>query len=123
MRVSTFCLCLGVVAAFGCESASASESSTAQGGRVDGASAKRLVAEGATLLDVRSAGEFSGGHVPGAVNVPVDQLAARVGELDKSKAVVTYCAVGARSAQAAALLRDKGFVVHDLGSRRAWPSN
>lgn len=122
MRVLTVCVVLFAIAASGCESASTTGESSAPGGRVDGARAQQLVAAGATLLDVRSPGEFSGGHAPGAVNVPVDQLGARLGELDKSKPVVTYCAVGARSAQAASLLRDNGFVVHDLGSLRAWPS-
>ncbi|MBI3201601.1 MAG: rhodanese-like domain-containing protein [Polyangiaceae bacterium] len=91
------------------------------GGRVDGTRAKQLVAEGATLLDVRSPSEFAEGHAPGAKNIPVDEVAARAGELDKSKPVVTYCAVGARSRVAAASLRASGFTVHDLGSLSAWP--
>lgn len=130
MRAFAIPLLLTSASLIGCEAADAAPTSgsapaaapaAAAGGRVDGARAKQLVAEGATLLDVRSAAEFAEGHAPGARNIPVGEVGARVAELDKSKPVVTYCAVGARSRQAAAELRERGFTVYDMGSLSAWP--
>ena len=88
---------------------------------VDGAKARELVKQGAQLVDVRSAGEYAGGHVAGAKNIPVDQLARRLGELDKGKPVVLYCQSGGRSRSAGNLLLAQGFAaVYDLGPMRAW---
>ncbi len=92
-------------------------------GKVAPDKARELVAGGATLLDVRSPGEFGGGHVRGAKNVPVQELASRIGEVGaKDKPVVVYCASGMRSASAASMLRRAGFQsVHDLGAMARWP--
>lgn len=91
-------------------------------GRIPSADAKALVAKGALLCDVRSPGEFASGHLPGAVNIPVGELKARVGELgDKSKPVIVYCASGARSAMARSSLKGMGFTeVFNLGSIANW---
>ncbi len=73
----------------------------------------RLLAKivaGALVVDVRSRGEFEGGHYDGAINLPVDTLAKqtkRIGALDRP--VIVYCASGGRSSQAAAILRGAGF--------------
>lgn len=64
---------------------------------------RRLVESGALLLDVRTREEFSGGHVPSAVNIPVQELASRLGETER--AVVVHCRSGGRSAQASTMLR------------------
>ena len=73
--------------------------------RISGGEARKLVAEGAMLLDVRSAEEFSGGHIDGAVSIPIQQLSGRLGELgDKSDTIVVYCQSGSRSAMARRLL-------------------
>lgn len=84
--------------------------------------AKALVSNGATLVDVRSPGEFAGGHVAGAKNVPVGELAARAaGTTPQDKPVVVYCASGVRSARAASLLKAAGYAdVHDLGGMHRW---
>ncbi|MDH4282452.1 MAG: rhodanese-like domain-containing protein [Myxococcales bacterium] len=91
-------------------------------GRISGSEARALVATGATLIDVRSPGEFSGGHVEGAINIPVGELSGRLAELgDKTGEIVLYCQSGARSAMAKRLLERKGFEnVHDLGSMGQW---
>jgi phage shock protein E len=91
-------------------------------GKVDGAQARRLVAEGATLVDVRTPAEYRAGHIAGALNVPVDQLLQRAAELgDRDRPVVLYCRSGRRSALAARKLRELGFEqVYDLGPKRAW---
>lgn len=78
--------------------------------------AREIVAQGGTLLDVRTPGEFAGGHLDGAINIPVDALASRIGELPADKPVVVYCRSGRRSAIAADLLAQKGFKVTDIGT-------
>ena len=83
--------------------------------------AKQLVASGAALIDVRSPGEFSSGHITGAKNVPVGDLARRASEIPKEKDVIVYCASGMRSASAARTLKGLGFgKVHDLGAMSRW---
>jgi phage shock protein E len=91
-------------------------SSLAGPARLEVSEARKLIAAGARLLDVRTPAEFAGGHLKGAVNIPVQELAGRLGELDKSETVLVYCASGGRSASAARLLGSAGFgKVHDLG--------
>lgn len=72
----------------------------------------RLVAEGATLVDVRTPEEFASGHLEGARNIPVDQIAERAAELPRAKTVTAR--PGSRSAMAAATLARAGFTVRDL---------
>jgi len=90
--------------------------------RVDGAEAKRLVAAGARLVDVRDAASYAGGHLPGAINVPVEDVAARAAEIGPAGAsVVLYCKSGVRSAKAASILAGLGYLhVYDLGSYLNW---
>jgi phage shock protein E len=65
---------------------------------------------GARIVDVRTPDEFADGAYPGAVNIPLAALQARLGELEpKDKPIVLYCASGARSAQAARILKQAGF--------------
>lgn len=91
------------------------------GGAKDSAAAHELVSGGAVLLDVRTPAEFASGHIDGARNIPVDQIAARSKEIDKATPVVVYCRSGARSAAAANTLRGLGFAkVEDLGAMSNW---
>ncbi len=70
----------------------------------------QLVKQGAVILDVRTKGEFDGGHIKGALNIPVDQLRNNLNKLkDKSKPIITCCASGMRSASAKALLKASGY--------------
>ncbi len=68
-----------------------------------------LRASGAVFVDVRTPGEFASGNRPGSINIPLDAIAARAGELDKEKPVVLCCASGARSGAAAGILKAMGF--------------
>lgn len=70
--------------------------------------------ERTTLLDVRTPREYAGGHVPGAVNIPVDELRNRLGELDPEKEVYEYCQVGVRAHTAQRILRQHGFRVRNI---------
>lgn len=84
---------------------------------VTGREARHLVAEGAVLVDVRSAFEYAMNHLDGAINIPVEELASRTSELDPSAEIVVYCLSGHRSEQAAQILTGADFThVHDLGS-------
>jgi phage shock protein E len=87
-----------------------------------GPEARRLVEAGAVLLDVRSPEEFSGGHIEGAINIPVQELDRRLADVGAhDRAVVVYCRSGMRSARASAMLKDAGFsAVHDLGGIGRW---
>ncbi len=78
--------------------------------------ARAMVAAGAHLVDVRTPHEFAQGALPGAINVPLQQLLAGVQQLDHEKPVILYCASGMRSQQAAQALSLFGRdAVHDLG--------
>jgi rhodanese-related sulfurtransferase len=75
---------------------------------------------GAQVVDVRSLAEFAGGHAPGSVNVPLDELEQRVNELDPDRPVIVCCASGTRRAMAAHRLRRHGFKrVLNAGSWRS----
>lgn len=67
--------------------------------------------ENAVFLDVRTPAEFGDGHVDGALLIPVDELEARIGELDalRDERIVLYCRTGRRSGIAMDLLRQHGF--------------
>jgi hydroxyacylglutathione hydrolase len=64
---------------------------------------------GAVLLDVRGAGEYGAGHIPGSLNVPVAELEARLDELPRGQPLIVHCQTGARAAIAVSLLRAGGF--------------
>ena len=67
-----------------------------------------LVKQGAIILDVRSKGEYSGGHIKGSINVSVDALSNNLAKLkDKNKTILTCCASGMRSASAKSILKSK----------------
>lgn len=66
------------------------------------------------LLDVRTSEEFVEGHLPEAINIPVDELRQRSNELPKDRPIVAYCQVGQRGYLATRLLRQRGFDVVNL---------
>jgi rhodanese-related sulfurtransferase len=88
---------------------------------VSAAQAAALADGGAVLLDVREPHEWQAGHAPRARHIPLSQLSRRAAELPHSRAVVTVCRSGARSARAAAMLARDGREVSNLaGGMRAW---
>ncbi|HYG69276.1 MAG TPA: rhodanese-like domain-containing protein, partial [Anaeromyxobacteraceae bacterium] len=67
-------------------------------GVIDGATARTLVAKGVKVVDVRTPAEFQRGHVPGALNIPHDEMAKRHAELGPpSTPVILYCRSGRRT--------------------------
>ena len=74
-----------------------------------------------TTVDVRERGEYAQGHVPGAVLVPMGQLASRLAELDRSSRIHVVCASGNRSKAMTDLLVTQGFdAVSVAGGTQAW---
>ena len=77
---------------------------------------RKMLNEGAQLVDVRSPDEYRSGALQGAINHPVQWLGAGRTLEDKETPVVVYCATGARSRVAQQILQAAGFKqVHDLG--------
>jgi rhodanese-related sulfurtransferase len=76
---------------------------------VDVKGVQKAAADGVRIVDVRSVGEFEGGHVPGAQNVPLDQFQSVSSQWDKNAPVLVYCQTGARSAEAVSMLEQAGF--------------
>ena len=62
------------------------------------------------ILDVRTMSEFQSGHIEEAMNIPIDELQTRIGELNKSIEIIVYCGSGHRSSQAIKILVDNGFI-------------
>jgi len=77
-----------------------------------------LVKNGALILDVRTKGEFSTGHVKGAVNIPLQELSSGMKKLkNKDQVIITCCASGMRSASAKGVLKNAGYAnVHNGGA-------
>jgi molybdopterin/thiamine biosynthesis adenylyltransferase/rhodanese-related sulfurtransferase len=88
------------------------------------ADAVRLAADGYRIIDVREQVEWNEGHIPGATLLPLADLAARAAELlpDRDQPLLLHCAVGARSARAAAYLAGIGYtsVANLAGSLAEW---
>jgi rhodanese-related sulfurtransferase len=82
--------------------------------------ARRLLAQGALLLDVGDREEYADGHLDGALNIPSEELGPRQAELgDRGRPIVTYARSHFRSARAAQALRGIGFQdVFNIGTLR-----
>ena len=86
---------------------------------VSASEAHRLLASGAVVIDVRTAGEFRSGHLPQARNIPLNELSEEIGRQvpDKNGAVLVHCQAGGRSEMAKRRLQKMGYAnVHNLGS-------
>jgi phage shock protein E len=91
------------------------EAATATAKKQDPAAARTLIANGAVVIDVRSAQEVTEGALPTATNIPVDEVASRLDDIetlvggDKAKPIVVYCRTGRRSRLAQQQLEAAGF--------------
>ena len=71
---------------------------------------EKMIKAGAKVFDIRSTQEFSSGAYPGAKNIPVDEVSARLAEFgEKEKPIILYCASGARSGRAKMILENAGY--------------
>ena len=75
----------------------------------------RLLREGATIVDIRSADEYREGHVPGALHIPLPELLRSLPTIPKDRPVITCNAEDALSATAAEILAAHGFKAYDGG--------
>jgi len=75
-----------------------------------------LVKNGASIIDVRTPGEYQIGHIKGSINIPLQSLNSNIARIKKDKPVITCCASGMRSASAKSILLSNGFAeVHNGG--------
>lgn len=81
-------------------------------------SLKSAIDQGAFLVDVRTPGEFAGGHVKGSVNIPLDRIASQIQSFRNKGTVVVFCQSGMRSAQAQSLLKSMG--IADVINGGSW---
>jgi len=88
-------------------------------GQIATGEAREFLLHGALLIDVRTPAEFSAGHLPQAINIPLDQLESEVPRRapQKDKVLLLHCQSGARSATAQRQLRALGYMrAYNLGS-------
>jgi len=76
---------------------------------------REAVTNGALIIDVRTGGEYRGGHVAGSRNIPLDELEHALDTLPKDKPIVFCCASGMRSGNAAHIAKARGFVALNGG--------
>lgn len=76
---------------------------------------KAAVDSGAYVLDVRTPQEFAEGHIASAVNLPLDQVQGRSGEVPGDRPVYVICRSGSRSAQASQILQKAGKDIRNVG--------
>jgi len=73
------------------------------------------------IVDVRTKDEYGGGHLEGALLIPVQELEGRLDELAKDDALIVYCRSGGRSRNASEILVSNGFQrVYDMGGINTW---
>ncbi len=76
----------------------------------------QLVKDGAVILDVRTPGEYAGGHIKGSKNIPLQSIQQNLSKIPKDKVIITCCASGMRSGSAKSILLSNGFKeVHNGG--------
>lgn len=76
----------------------------------------QLVKDGAVILDVRTPGEYAGGHIKGSKNIPLQSIQQNLSKIPKDKVIITCCASGMRSGSAKSILLSSGFKeVHNGG--------
>jgi len=81
--------------------------------------------EAPVVIDVRTAEEYATGHIPGALNIPFDQVAERISEVDAPHGVALYCMIGPRARKGEAALLASGYetVLHIEGGFAAWEAS
>lgn len=78
---------------------------------------KEQLAAGAVIIDVRSEGEYGGGHIKGSKNIPLNKLAGKLDSVKKlNKPIICVCASGMRSSQATNYLKQNGLQAYNGGS-------
>lgn len=84
----------------------------------DNSALKQAIENGAFLVDVRTPGEFAGGSLKGAVNIPLDKVGSQLAKFKGKKNIVVFCRSGNRSSQAKSILENNGF--HNVINGGTW---
>jgi rhodanese-related sulfurtransferase len=84
--------------------------------------ALRSSGQAPVVIDVRTAGEYASGHIPGAIHIPFDEVATRISEVEAPNGVALYCMMGPRARKGEAALLGAGYtsVRHLDGGLAAW---
>ncbi len=84
--------------------------------------ARRDAGAGPVVIDVRTPDEYASGHIPGAINIPFDEVAERIAEIETPQGVALYCMVGPRARKGETALLAAGYakVLHIEGGLAAW---
>jgi len=84
--------------------------------------ARQTSGDAPVVIDVRTAAEFATGHIPGALNIPFDQVADRISEVQAPNGVALYCMMGPRARKGESALLSAGYtsVLHIDGGLSAW---
>lgn len=77
---------------------------------------KKMVAEGALILDVRTPKEFATGHIENSKNISIQKLKNKLSKLSKDRIIITVCASGMRSGSAKIVLNNNGFTAYNGGA-------
>jgi rhodanese-related sulfurtransferase len=121
MRRLAIGIALGVIAA---SAAVAEEPESSQAPSITSAALHAQLESGKApvVIDVRTPAEYATGHIPGAVNIPFDQVAKRIAYVDAPHGVALYCMVGPRARKGESALLDAGYeeVFHIEGGLSAW---
>jgi phage shock protein E len=87
------------------------------GGNTNKEAVQSAINKGALLVDVRTPAEFASGSVPGAINIPLDQVQEKMNSFKNKKSIVVFCRSGSRSNQAKTILEQNGINnVHNGGT-------
>ena len=85
---------------------------------------KTIIEQGAFLVDVREPGEFAGGTVKGAVNIPLGSVASQLAKFKGKENIIVFCRSGNRSGNAVNIMKKEGFNAFNLvGGIGAFPKN
>ncbi len=84
--------------------------------------ARRESGAAPVVIDVRTPNEYASGHIPGAINIPFDQVAQRIAEIETPQGVALYCMVGPRARKGESALLAAGYekIFHLEGGLAAW---
>jgi phage shock protein E len=85
---------------------------------------KKILQEGAIIIDVRSPQEYDQGHISESINIPLGNINARSADLQARKVpIILCCASGMRSGQAAGMLKSKGITCYNGGNWKVLQAN
>jgi len=81
---------------------------------------EEMISQNAKVIDVRSAAEFQAGHLENSINIPLDQLDAKMSKFDKEEPLIFCCASGIRSGSAVLKLKARGYT--NIKNGKGWKS-